>query len=92
MTENRHGLVVEAELEAATGTIEREAAQTMVEPIRRARGASHSVLTRPTMCASSSTICARPMFRGVARLRFKFALTMAAYDLIRLPKLLGASA
>jgi hypothetical protein len=30
------------------------------------------------------------MFRGVARLRFKFALTMAAYDLIRLPKLLGA--
>ena len=35
---------------------------------------------------------ARPMLRGVARLRFKFILTMAAYDLIRLPKLLGASA
>jgi hypothetical protein len=33
-----------------------------------------------------------PMLRGVARLRFKFILTMAAYDLIRLPKLLGASA
>src|SRR5262249_37820943 len=30
MTENRHGLVVEAELDSATGTIEREAAQTMV--------------------------------------------------------------
>ena len=26
---------------------------------------------------------ARPMLRGVARLRFKFTLTMAAYDLIR---------
>ncbi len=35
---------------------------------------------------------ARPMLRGVARLRFKFVLTMAAYDLIRLPKLLGAPA
>ena len=29
------------------------------------------------------------MPRGVERLRFKFTLTMAAYDLIRLPKLLG---
>jgi hypothetical protein len=35
---------------------------------------------------------ARPMLRGVARLRFKFTLTMVAYDLIRLPKLLGSSA
>jgi hypothetical protein len=33
---------------------------------------------------------ARPMLRGAARLRFKFTFTMAAYDLIRLPKLLGA--
>jgi hypothetical protein len=30
------------------------------------------------------------MLRGVARLQFKFILTMAAYNLIRLPKLLGA--
>jgi transposase len=30
MTENRHGLVVETELGSASGTIEREAAQTMV--------------------------------------------------------------
>jgi hypothetical protein len=35
---------------------------------------------------------AQPMLRGVARLRFKFTLTMAAYDVIRLPKLLGAAA
>ena len=33
---------------------------------------------------------ARPMLRGLARLGFKFALTMAAYNLIRLPKLLAA--
>jgi hypothetical protein len=35
---------------------------------------------------------AQPMLRGVARLPFKFILTMAAYDLIRLPKLMAASA
>lgn len=34
---------------------------------------------------------ARPMFRGTARLAFKFTLTMAAYDLIRLPKLLAVA-
>jgi hypothetical protein len=32
------------------------------------------------------------MLRGVGRLRFKFTLTMAAYDLVRLPKLLAAAA
>ena len=35
---------------------------------------------------------ARPMLRGAQRLGFKFTLTMAAYDLIRLPKLIGAAA
>ena len=34
---------------------------------------------------------ARPMFRGLARLRFKFTLTMASYNLIRIPKLLAAA-
>ena len=35
---------------------------------------------------------ARPMLRGIQRLGFKFTLTMVAYDLIRLPKLIGAAA
>jgi hypothetical protein len=35
---------------------------------------------------------ARPKFKGVARQGFLFASTMAAYDLVRLPKLLGALA
>jgi hypothetical protein len=34
---------------------------------------------------------ARPMFRGIDRLRFKFTLTMASYNLIRIPKLLAAA-
>jgi Transposase DDE domain len=33
---------------------------------------------------------ARPMLRGVKKLDFKFTLTMAAYDLIKLPRLIRA--
>jgi transposase len=42
LTENRHGLVVEAELGSATGTIEREAAVTMV--VRRSPGSRRLTL------------------------------------------------
>ena len=35
---------------------------------------------------------ARPMLRGVRKLDFKFTLTMAAYDLIKLPRLIGVTA
>jgi hypothetical protein len=42
LTENRHGLVVEAELGPATGTTEREAAMTMV--VRRSPGSRHRTL------------------------------------------------
>ena len=134
LTENRHGLVVEAELGSATGTIEREAAQTMI--VRYSPGSRRLTLgadkaydvrefvddlrdfditphiaqnrsnrtsaidaraTRHPGYAISQrqqTIdrLARPMLGGVARLRFKFTLTMAAYDLIRLPKLFGSPA
>jgi hypothetical protein len=34
---------------------------------------------------------ARPILRGVKKLDFKFTLTMAAYDLIKLPRLIGAA-
>jgi transposase len=145
MTENLYGLVVEAELGAASGTIERTAAQTMIvryspgsrritlgadkaydtrgfvddlrdlnvtphiaQNISNRTSAIDARTTRHAGYAASQqkrkrieepfgwakTIggLARPMLRGTARLRFKFTLTMAAYDLIRLPKLLGASA
>jgi len=35
---------------------------------------------------------ARPMLRGVKKLDFKFTLTMAAYDLIKLPRLMAMNA
>jgi hypothetical protein len=35
---------------------------------------------------------ARPMLRGAARLGFKFTMTMASYNLIRIPKLIAAAA
>jgi transposase len=143
LTENRHGLVVEAELGPATGTIEREAAMSMV--VRHSPGSRRLTLgadkaydvhefvddlrdlnvtphiAQNTTNRSSAIDArtthhpgyaisqqkrkrteepfgwakmiggfARPMLRGAARLRFKFTFTMAAYDLIRLPKLLGA--
>src|ERR1700691_6397415 len=34
---------------------------------------------------------ARPMLRGAKKLGFKFTLTMASYNLIRLPKLIEAT-
>jgi hypothetical protein len=140
MTENRHGLVVDAEFDSATGTIERETAQLMVvrysPGLRRltlgadkaydvrefindlrdlnvtphiaqntaidARTTRHpdyeisqqkrKRTEEPFGWSKSIGGLARPVFRGVARLRFKFTLTMAAYDLIRLPKLVGAPA
>jgi hypothetical protein len=35
---------------------------------------------------------ARPMLRGVKKLDFQFSLTMAAYNLIKLPRLIGVAA
>jgi transposase len=145
MAENRHGLVVETELGAASGTIEREAATTMivrhspgsqrltlgadkafdarefVDHLRHLNVTPHvaqntsnrasaidgrttrhdgyalsqkkrKLIEEPFGWAKTIGGLARPMLRGAARLGFKFTLTMAAYDLIRLPKLLGAVA
>jgi transposase len=145
MTENRHGLVVETELGEASGTIEREAARTMI--VRHSPGAKRITLgadkaydaaefvadlrqlnVTPHIAQNDSGRCsaidarttrhpgyaisqqkrkrteepfgwgktigglARPMLRGARRLAFKFTLTMAAYDLIRLPKLVASPA
>jgi hypothetical protein len=58
LTENRHGLVVEAELGSATGTIEREAALTMVA--RHSPGSQRLTLgaDKAYDVHESSTICA----------------------------------
>ena len=145
LTENRHGLVVEAELGSATGTIEREAAMRMVA--RHSPGSRRLTLgadkaydvhgfvddlrdlnvtphiaqntTNRTSAIDARTTrhpgyaisqqkrkrteepfgwgktiggLARPMLRGVKKLGFKFTLTMAGYNLIRLPKLIEAAA
>ena len=137
--------MVEAELGQATGTIEREAAQTMivrhspgsrrltlgadkaydvrefVDDLRDLTVTPHIAQNRSNRTSAidarttrhlgyaisqqkrkrteepfgwAKTVggLTRPMLRGVARLRFKFTLTMAAYDLIRLPRLLGSPA
>ena len=145
LTENRNGFVVEAELRAVSGTVERETAKDMI--VRHSPGAKRitvgadkafdtadfvadmrdfhvtpHVAQNTTHRASAidhrttrhggyaisqqkrkrveepfgwgKTIggLARPMLRGVKKLDFKFTLTMAAYDLIKLPRLIGAMA
>ena len=145
LTENRNGFVVEAELRAVSGTVERETAKDMI--VRHSPGAKRitvgadkafdtadfvadmrdfhvtpHVAQNTTHRASAidhrttrhggyaisqqkrkrveepfgwgKTIggLARPMLRGVKKLDFKFTLTMAAYDLIKLPRLIGAAA
>ena len=46
------------------------------------------------LCYRGKTIggLARPMLRGIKKLDFKFIWTMAAYDLVKLPRLIGAAA
>ena len=145
MTENRNGLVVEAELRQVSGSVERRAAAAMI--VRHSPGAQRitvggdkafdtadfvadmralnvtahvaqnttarrsAIDGRTTRHAGyeisqqkrrrveepfgwAKTIggLARPLLRGVNKLDFKFIWTMTAYDLIRLPKLIGAVA
>lgn len=145
MTENRNGLVVEAELRQVSGSVERRAAAAMI--VRHSPGARRitvggdkafdtadfvadmralnvtahvaqnttarrsAIDGRTTRHAGyeisqqkrrrveepfgwAKTIggLARPLLRGVNKLDFKFIWTMTAYDLIRLPKLIGAVA
>ncbi len=146
MTENRHGLVVEAEMTLATGTAEREAAKLMInghapgserrltvgadkgydtsdfvadlramnvtphvaQNIKGRRSAIDARTTRHEGYAVSQKKrklieepfgwgkviggLARPMRRGTAHIGFAFTFVMAAYDLVRLPKLLGGYA
>jgi hypothetical protein len=142
LTENRHGLVVEAGLTQATGTAEREAAaalfdahapgstrrltlgadkaydtaafvadmrQKCVTPhvAQNDKGRRSAIDGRTTRHAGyaqsqqkrklieeafgwAKTIggLARPMRRGLARMGFAFTFAMAAYDLVRLPRLI----
>jgi transposase len=144
LTENRNGLVVEAELTKATGTAEREAARTMVDDLQ----AEHRITVGADKAYDSSDFVAdmrrlgvtphvsqntkgrrsaidgrttrhpgyaisqrkrkrieevfgwmkaaagfrKTRHRGTARVGWMFTLNAAAYNLVRLPKLLGAAA
>jgi transposase len=142
LTENRHGLVVEASLTQATGTAEREAAAHLIDAhapgstrrltlggdkaydtaafvadmrqkcvtphvAQNDKGRRSAIDGRTTRHAGyaqsqkkrklieeafgwAKTIggLARPMRRGLARMGFAFTFAMAAYDLVRLPRLI----
>jgi transposase InsO family protein len=59
-------------------------------PLGRAVQRSGAIVAIPIL--SGLPGLARPMLRGVKKLDFKFMLTMAAYDLIKLPRLIGVPA
>jgi hypothetical protein len=142
LTENRSGLVVQAELTQATGTAEREAATAMIGALegnhritvgadkaydtldfvakmrdlgvtphvaqntKNRRSAIDGRTTRHAGYATSQRKRKRieevfgwvksaaglrkTRHRGTARVGWMFTLTAAAYNLVRLPKLLGA--
>jgi transposase len=144
LIENRHGLVVQADATAATGTAEREAALAMIH--RQAPGTTNQltlgadkaydasafvaglrqacVTPHVAQKARSSAIdgrttrhagyavsqrkrklveevfgwgktiagIAKVKMRGLARVRFHFTFAMAAYNLIRMPRLLAEAA
>ena len=144
LTENRNGLVVEAELTLATGTAEREAACAMLDELedehritvgadkaydsrdfvadmRRLGVTPHvSQNTKGRRSAIDGRTTRHPGYaisqrkrkrieevfgwmkaaagfrktrhRGTARVGWMFTLNAAAYNLVRLPKLLGAAA
>jgi transposase len=143
LTENRNGLVVQAELTQATGTAEREAASTMIGTLASTRpitvGADKAYDTRDFVAEmrrqgvtphvaqntkgrrsaidgrttrhvgyatsqrrrkrieevfgwmKSAAGLRKTRHRGTARVGWMFTLTAAAYNLVRLPKLLATS-
>ncbi len=142
LTENRNGLVVQAELTHATGTAEREAASTMIGALagshritvggdkaydtqdfvaemrrqgvtphvaQNTKGRRSAIDGRTTRHAGYATSqrkrkrieevfgwmksaagFRKTRHRGTARVGWMFTLNAAAYNLVRLPKLLGA--
>ena len=145
LAENRHGLIVEAELTMATGTAEREAALRLIDAhapgsTRQLTVGADKAYDTKAFVADLRTKCvtphvaqnnknrasaidgrttrhegyeqsqkkrklieeafgwaktigglARPMRHGTARMGYAFTFAMAAYDLVRLPRLLAAA-
>lgn len=101
--ENRNGLVVAACVTSATGTAEREGACAMVEEL----GGNERITRHPGYAVSlrkrkrtrevfgwmkTAAGMRKTRHRGTARVGWMFTLTAAAYNLARMPKLLGAAA
>lgn len=94
LMENRHALVVDVRLTAASGTAEREAAidgRTTRHP-----GYVVSLRLRKRIeevfgWIKSAAGLRKTRHRGLARVGWMFTLTATAYNLIRLPKLLASA-
>ncbi len=97
LMENRHALVANVRLTAATGLAERAAVASMVEAIpgrHRITVGGDKANDPKDFVANLRSLWAglrKTRHRGTARVGWMFTLTAAAYNLIRLPKLLAAA-
>ena len=107
LMENRHGLIVDTRLTRVSGHAERLAALEMIEPRADKPEAIDGRTTRHPGYAISQRIRKRieegfgwmktiaglkkTKYRGLERVGWSFTMAAAAYNLIRLPKLMGAA-
>jgi IS5 family transposase len=75
----------------ATGARRSTAAPPAI-PVTRSAAGGANASRRSSDGPRRRPDCARPVIAGVARVGWIFALTATAYNLVRLPKLLGAAA
>ena len=98
--ENRNGPVAAAEATLATGTAEREAAAAFSRPCPRAQPSAPTRATTPRPSSRkrieegfgwTKTVggLAQVKVRGLAKVRAAFVFAMAAYNIVRLPKLMA---
>src|SRR3979409_2295449 len=74
------------------GRLPAVAARTTRHPVYAVSQRKRKLIEEPFGWGKTIGGLARPMLRGVKKLGFKFTLTMAGYNLIRLPKLIAAQA
>ena len=67
-------------------------AAPLAMPATRTSQQKHKRIEQPFGWAKTIGGLARPMLRGIKKLDFTFIWTMAAYDLVKLPRLIRAAA
>ncbi len=90
LTDNRHGLVVNARVTRADGHAEREAAKVIINDARQAAGDASAEITLGAdkgYDAQEGFGWAKTVVRSLKKVDQMFVLNMAVYNLVRLRSL-----